>query len=126
VLRLCEAEDWPSFPADPDRAHRVLTAPGVTAVVALEGGEVIGFAYLQSDGEIQAHLSLLAVAPSHRRLGVGRTLLDLAMREAGGTRLDLITNTAVEFYEQLAGDGRWRGFRLYPPFIGEAPQRARE
>ena len=98
----------------------------MTSVVALQGREVIGFAYLQSDGEIQAHLSLLAVAPSHRRRGIGRTLLDLAMREAGGTRLDLITNTAVEFYEQLGGDGRWRGFRLYPPFIGEAPRQACE
>jgi ribosomal protein S18 acetylase RimI-like enzyme len=98
----------------------------VTSVVALEGGEVIGFANLQSDGEIQAHLSLLAVAPSHRRRGIGRTLLDLAMREAGGTRLDLITNTAVEFCVQLGGDGRWRGFRLYPPFIGHVPQPACE
>jgi hypothetical protein len=37
VLALCVAEDWPSLPADPARAARVLTAPGMTTVVATEG-----------------------------------------------------------------------------------------
>lgn len=66
VVALCEAEGWPSYPADPERAHRALTAPGVTAVVAWDDGMVVGFAYLQSDGEIQAHLSNLAVAAAAR------------------------------------------------------------
>jgi hypothetical protein len=34
VLRLCESEGWLSFPADPARAVRALTAPGVITVVA--------------------------------------------------------------------------------------------
>ena len=38
ILALCEAEDWPSLPADASRAHAVFTAPGVTTVVALVGG----------------------------------------------------------------------------------------
>lgn len=42
VVRLCDHEGWPSFGADPERAHRVLTAPGVTAVVARDGSEVVG------------------------------------------------------------------------------------
>jgi hypothetical protein len=37
IVALCEAEGWPSFGADPDRAHAVLTAPGVTTAVALDG-----------------------------------------------------------------------------------------
>jgi hypothetical protein len=60
VLRLCEAEGWPSFPADPARALRILTAPGVTTVVAVDGGVVAGFAELFSDGELQAFVLLLA------------------------------------------------------------------
>ena len=67
VISLCDAEGWPSFVDDHERAHRVLTAPGVTSVVAVDGNEVVGFAYLQSDGEIQAHLSLIAVQRSRRR-----------------------------------------------------------
>ncbi|MCY1140222.1 hypothetical protein OWR29_19660 [Actinoplanes sp. Pm04-4] len=57
VLHLCEAEGWPSFPANPPRALRILTAPGVTTVVALDAGAVIGFAELFSDGELQAYLA---------------------------------------------------------------------
>ncbi|MEU4197696.1 hypothetical protein AB0E69_37760 [Kribbella sp. NPDC026611] len=37
VIALCEAEGRPSLVADPTRSHAVLTAPGVTTVVALDG-----------------------------------------------------------------------------------------
>jgi hypothetical protein len=56
VLTLCVAEGWPSFPEDPVRALRLLTAPGVTTVVAVIEGDVVGFAELLSDGELQAFL----------------------------------------------------------------------
>jgi ribosomal protein S18 acetylase RimI-like enzyme len=115
VVRLCAEEEWPSFPADPERAHRVLTAPGVTGVVAIEGADVIGFAYLQSDGEIQTHLSLIAVDRTRRRRGIGRALIREALRIAGGERIDLVTDTAEEFYESL-DHRRMTGYRLRPPF----------
>src|SRR5271155_5640132 len=89
VLRLCEQEQWPSLPEDPARAHRALTAPGVTTMVAVEDGRVVGFAQLQSDGEIQAHLSLIAVDADVRRRGVARELIVRALRAAGGSRIDL-------------------------------------
>jgi ribosomal protein S18 acetylase RimI-like enzyme len=113
VIGLCEAEGWPSFPEDLERAHRVLTAPGVTAVVALDGNEVVGFAYLQSDGEIQAHLSLIAVRQADRRQGVGRTLLAEGLTRAGGQRIDLVTDTAEDFYSSLP-HRQLAGFRLNP------------
>ncbi|MGH6955719.1 MAG: GNAT family N-acetyltransferase [Caulobacteraceae bacterium] len=117
VVALCEAEGWPSFPADPPRALRALTAPGVTTVVATQGdGRVVGFAQLQSDGEIQAHLSLIAVDPAFRRQGLGRRLLDLALKTAGGQRIDLNTESADDFYARLR-HFRMSGFRLYPPFL---------
>lgn len=115
VVDLCRAEGWPSFPADPERAHRVLTAPGVTAVVAREGDDVVGFAYIQSDGEIQAHLSNIAVARTRRRRGIGRRMLQLAIEIAGGQRIDLATESAPEFYESLTHQ-RWAGYRIHPPF----------
>jgi GNAT superfamily N-acetyltransferase len=115
IVALCRDEGWPSFPEDPERAHRVLTAPGVTAVVALDNRTVLGFAYLQSDGEIQAHLSDIVVARPHRRTGVARAMLQAGIERAGGVRIDLITDTAAPFYESLAHK-RWTGYRLYPPF----------
>jgi hypothetical protein len=39
ILAICEAENWPSLPADPARAHAVFTAPGVTTVVAQASAE---------------------------------------------------------------------------------------
>jgi ribosomal protein S18 acetylase RimI-like enzyme len=116
VVALCQAEGWPSFPADPERAHRALTAPGVTTVVALDGGEVVGFACLQSDGEIQAHLSLIAVDARCRRGGIGRNLIGEALRGAGGERVDLVTDGADAFYAALV-HRRMAGYRLYPPFV---------
>lgn len=120
ILALCAAEGWPSFPEDPARALRALTAPGVTTVVAdADGGRIVGFAQLLSDGEIQAHLSLIAVDPTVRRQGVARRLLTLGLELAGGFRIDLVTDSAPEFYSSLR-HFRFEGFRIYPPF--EDPQ----
>jgi ribosomal protein S18 acetylase RimI-like enzyme len=117
VVRLCAQENWPSFPEDPARAHRALTAPGVTSVVAVDGGTIAGFAQMQSDGEIQAHLSLITVDPAFRHQGIARELIVQALRFAGGQRVDLITDSADGFYAQLP-HFRMAGFRLYPEYTG--------
>ena len=46
IIRLCEAEGWPSFSVDPALTWRALTAPGVTTMVAREGDTVAGFAQM--------------------------------------------------------------------------------
>ena len=120
VVELCAAEGWPSFPEDRARALRALTAPGVTTVVADAAGRVVGFAQLLSDGEIQAHLSLIAVDPAFRRQGLARAMLVMALEQAGGTRIDLITDTAPEFYAALP-HRRLDGFRIWPQ-IDKLPQ----
>ena len=113
VIALCAAENWPSFPEDPARALRALTAPGVTTVVAADSERIAGFAQLLSDGEIQAHLSLIAVGPAYRRQNVARDMLRFALELAGGSRIDLITETAPEFYSALP-HRKLEGFRIWP------------
>ncbi|MFF0340358.1 GNAT family N-acetyltransferase [Kribbella sp. NPDC004875] len=113
VIALCDAEGWPSLVADPERTHAVLTAPGVTSVIALDGEFVTGFAYLQSDGHIQAHLSMMAVHRSYRRKGIGRALLEYAAPLTGALRVDLITDTAEDFYASFE-HRTFSGFRIYP------------
>ena len=113
ILAICEAENWPSLPADPSRAHAVFTAPGVTTVVALDGEQVVGFAYLQSDGHIQAHLSQMAVHRAYRRKGIGRALLEYAAPLTGAQRVDLVTDTAEDFYQSF-DHKTFSGFRIYP------------
>jgi GNAT superfamily N-acetyltransferase len=113
IVALCEAEGWPSFGADLDRAHAVLTAPGVTSVVALDGELVIGFAYALSDGHLAAYLSMMAVHERYRRKGVGRDLIEYAFPLTGAQRMDLVTDDADAFYASF-DHKTLSGFRIYP------------
>lgn len=113
VIDICIAQGWYSYSSDLERTHRVLSASGVTTIVAVDDGVVCGFAQIQSDGEIQAHLSVLAVKGSHRRQGVGTELIAKCFRESGGMRLDLVTDDAQGFYEAMNHSLK-TGFRLYP------------
>ena len=91
---------WPSYARDPARTCAALRAPGVTSFVALDDDAVVGIVQVQSDGAIQAHLSTLVVARSHRRRGIGRALLAEALRAAGGERMDLLS-IADDFYASM-------------------------
>ena len=123
VLQICIEEGWKSYLADHERTHRALTAPGVTTIVAIENGEICGFAQVQSDGEIQAHLSVLAVREAFRRQGIGKKLIAKSFQKAGGTRIDLITDGAQDFYQSMTHSAKL-GFRLYSdaePSDGSVP-----
>jgi ribosomal protein S18 acetylase RimI-like enzyme len=116
ALALFAAEQWPTYLHDPARTERALRAPGSTTLVALDGGRVVGLVQVQSDGEIQAHLSTLVVAASHRRRGLGRRLLGEALVSAGGERLDLIS-VADDFYAALT-TRRFTGWRVTRADLG--------
>lgn len=113
VLRLCENEGWSSYCAGREAAWFAFTAPGVWTVVAVIGDELVGFAQMQRDGVIQAHLSLIAVDGSVRGQGIGRRLVEEAFRRSGGTRVDLLSDTAAEFYRRFS-HRELPGFRIYP------------
>jgi len=65
---------------------------------------------LQSDGEIQAHLSALLVAESWRGRRLGRTLLREALQRAGGMRMDVLSRSG-SYYVSLGAE-EVPGFRL--------------
>jgi ribosomal protein S18 acetylase RimI-like enzyme len=113
VVELCKTEGWPSFPANPARAWRALTAPGVITLVAVQSGKVVGFVQMQSDGEIQAHLTLILVAKSKRGQSIGTSLIQQAFEKSGAERIDLVTDSAPEFYRSFA-HYEWSGFRIHP------------
>lgn len=112
VLKMCAAEEWASYVEDRNRASKVFLAPGVVAVVASVAGEVVGFAYGQTDGAIQAHLSLLVVNREHRRTGIALALINYMFTLLGAMRMDLITDSAEAFYRTLSNKEE-SGFRLY-------------
>jgi ribosomal protein S18 acetylase RimI-like enzyme len=114
VMRLCRVERWPSYLASAERTWRALTAPGSCTVVAVEDSEVVGFAQLLSDGLIQAHLTLIAVARAHRRRGIGRRLLEEGLARAGGLRVDLVSTEGAHGFYRAFEHRRFPGFRIYP------------
>jgi ribosomal protein S18 acetylase RimI-like enzyme len=116
TIALFAAELWPSYTRDPARTCQALRAPGVTSLVALDGDAVVGIVQVQSDGVIQAHLSTIVVARSHRRRGLGSMLLAEALRAAGGERMDLLS-IADDFYASMTSR-RFSGWRLTRADLG--------
>jgi GNAT superfamily N-acetyltransferase len=93
VLMLFAAERWQTYTDDPERTYRALTAPGATTLVAIDKGVVAGLVQLQSDGEIQAHLSALITGAQWRRRGLGRALVREALARAGGLPINVLSRS---------------------------------
>lgn len=77
---------WP-----PERVAKAIRARSTLVVAAEVGGHIVGFAIMEF-GDVQAHLSLLAVKPSHQRCGIGRGLvrwLETSALTAGITTITL-------------------------------------
>jgi ribosomal protein S18 acetylase RimI-like enzyme len=126
LLNLCKQEGWISFAANPERAGRAMTGPGVTALVAVErdagGGEepgegeerALGFAQAVGDGAFGGYLCMLLVDPRARGRGIGKALVERTLVESGVLRLDLLSSErAMSLYERFPHN-KIPGFRLYP------------
>jgi ribosomal protein S18 acetylase RimI-like enzyme len=116
LIRLVAAEGWAEYADDPERTKRALCAQGVSSLVALAEEEVLGVIQVQSDGAIQAHVSMFLIAPEWRGHGIGSRLLREGLERAGGLYLDIRTRTEG-YYERL-GATRSLGFRLTREALG--------
>lgn len=114
VMTIMEAAFEPRFGEAWTRSQcaGILPMTGVCLMLAHDAGEArpVGFSLFRSIAG-EAELLLLAVAPEHRRRGVGRLLLDQfveAARASGAARVHLEvrdSNPAVRMY-------RTAGFKL--------------
>jgi ribosomal protein S18 acetylase RimI-like enzyme len=116
LIALVAAEGWGEYCDDVERTQRALTAPGVTTLVAVAGGHVVGAIQVQSDGLVQAHVSMLLIDANTRGAGLGSRLLREGLERAGGLQLDIRTRTDG-YYERL-GAIRSLGFRLTRENLG--------
>jgi predicted N-acetyltransferase YhbS len=116
LIALVAAEGWTEYADDAERTRRALTAPGVTTLVAIAGQHLVGAIQVQSDGLIQAHVSILLIGRDWRGVGLGSRLLRDGLEHAGGLQLDIRTRTEG-YYERL-GASRSLGFRLTRKDLG--------
>jgi ribosomal protein S18 acetylase RimI-like enzyme len=116
LIALVAAEGWAEYTDDAERTYRALTAPGVTTLVAIVGRRVVGAIQVQSDGVIQAHVSMLLIDRNWRGGRLGSKLLREGLQRAGGLQLDIRTRTEG-YYERL-GARRSLGFRLTREDLG--------
>jgi ribosomal protein S18 acetylase RimI-like enzyme len=116
LIALVAAEGWTEYADDVERTRRALTSRGVTTLVAIAGGHLVGAIQVQSDGLIQAHVSMLLIARNSRGVGLGSRLLRDGLERAGGLQLDVRTRTEG-YYERL-GASRSLGFRLTREDLG--------
>jgi ribosomal protein S18 acetylase RimI-like enzyme len=123
LIALVAVEGWTEYSDDVERTYRALTAPGVTTLVAIVGGQVVGAIQVQSDGLIQAHVSMLLIDRNWRGAGLGSKLLRKGLERAGGVQLDIRTRTEG-YYERL-GASRSLGFRLTREDLGLGATAAR-
>jgi ribosomal protein S18 acetylase RimI-like enzyme len=114
ILAMCRAEGWVTFAGNPERAGRAMSGPGVTALVAVDGEEVLGFSQTVGDGCFGGYLAMLLVKEGSRGEGIGRQLVERTLVESGVLRLDLLSSEgAMSLYERFPHI-RIPGFRLYP------------
>jgi ribosomal protein S18 acetylase RimI-like enzyme len=91
----------------PARVQHFITGPESSVVVARREQQIAAFAIMHFGDDV-AHLNLLAVAPEHRRQGLGRQLVGWLIEtaiEAGVFRINLELRLRNEpariFYERL-------------------------
>jgi GNAT superfamily N-acetyltransferase len=111
IQRLSSLEGWPTPASRPDEA---LTAwkHSWPALVAVDGGAVIGFVRAITDGEITLFVAELLVEAPYRGKGIGRLLLDSCHYLFPHTRIEVLsTETSASFYARQGFRSIGAGFR---------------
>ena len=100
--RLLAANGWAKRVADAAQ-FQLLVARSQRALVAVDNGEVIGFARALCDDISNGYLAMLVVAQSHRRRGIGQALVNAVMGEDRGITWVLRAGRegVAPFYEKL-------------------------
>lgn len=86
-----------------------------SVVTAWESGVIIGAGRMISDGECYGWIHDIAVLPSHRKLGIGRAVMDKLMEGNEHLLIGLTSSfEAVDFYTKLGFNKHKTAMAKYP------------
>ena len=74
VRQFLAANGWAQRVDDPQR-FKLLLANSQRTAVAIEAGQIVGFARALCDSVANGYISMVVVAPDFRRRGIGRALV---------------------------------------------------
>jgi ribosomal protein S18 acetylase RimI-like enzyme len=120
ISETTEGVDWETAKADlsadefdngrsPEALRRSFES-SEQVVFARDGNRVVGTARLLSDGVCNAYLLDVWTASSHRRRGIGTTMVRHLLDRVPGQHVGLQTDDAAAFYRSL-------DFRRQPQFL---------
>jgi N-acetylglutamate synthase-like GNAT family acetyltransferase len=82
----------------PEKLGRVISGSS-SYVTARDGGMLVGFGRLLSDGATLAYINSMAVSPEYRGQGIGQAILERLIEAAGDvSSIFLYTNSADSLY----------------------------
>lgn len=107
-LSRIDRESFPNTPILPEAMLDRLRSERVQVIVAVVGGEVVGFALIEAPEEGTGWISVLAVTAAHRGRGIGRALAVRAAKrifglggDEAGLSTDVDNATAIRLYVGL-------------------------
>jgi ribosomal protein S18 acetylase RimI-like enzyme len=119
LLALWREADATPSPTDSLAAlEQILAEPQARVLVAERDGRIVGSVIAAWDGW-RGNIYRIAVAPAHRRRGIGRVLMraaDAFLRERGASRVTALVEHdhpwAVGFWDSLQSEGYRRDPRI--------------
>ena len=110
IQQLSTAAGWPTPVERPYEALNAWRASW-SALVLVNGPEVIGFLRALTDEQVTTYIAEVLVSPQWRGQGLGQALIETCQRLYPSTRLDLLSTESSDGFYEAVGFRHFRGFR---------------